>query len=276
MCKYCGAKKWQGETPGMCCNGGKVKLEVLHAPPEMLKKLLTEDTSDAKHFRQNLWKYNTAFAMTSFGGDKDLTNRGFFTTYKVQGQVYHLLGSLLPLPEETPKFLQVYFINTSDDEAKHRCSLNSGGRMNIIQQLQDMHHQSHPYVASFKYALEQMQTPNHKVVINAELMKSMHQSSYSGTLIHLDSASIWPMHLGRFPNWSEVSTEVGLCQRGECPVAQEEPELMKSMHQSSYSGTLIHLDSATAPGWPLPAGAVPSCSIQSIDNTIIQKLMCML
>ena len=109
-----------------------------------------------------------------------------------------------------------------------------------------------------------------------KLKKSMHQSSYSGTLIHLDSASIWPMHLGRFPNWSEVSTEVGLCQRGECPVAQEEPELMKSMHQSSYSGTLIHLDSATAPGWPLPAGAVPSCSIQSIDNTIIQKLMCML
>ena len=168
VCKYCGAKKWQGETPGMCCNGGKVKLEVLHAPPEMLKKLLTEDTSDAKHFRQNLWKYNTAFAMTSFGADKDLTNRGFFTTYKVQGQVYHLLGSLLPLPEETPKFLQVYFINTSDDEAKHRCSLNSGVRMNIIQQLQDMLHQSHPYVASFKYALEQMQTPNHKVVINAD------------------------------------------------------------------------------------------------------------
>ena len=174
VCKYCGAKKWQGETPGMCCNGGKFKLEVLHAPPEMLKKLLTEDTSDAKHFRQNLWKYNTAFAMTSFGADKDLTNRGFFTTYKVQGQVYHLLGSLLPLPEETPKFLQVYFINTSDDEAKHRCSLNSGVRMNIIQQLQDMLHQSHPYVASislsisFKYALEQMQTPNHKVVINAD------------------------------------------------------------------------------------------------------------
>ena len=106
--------------------------------------------------------------MTSFGAEKDLTNRGFFTTYKVQGQVYHLLGSLLPLPEETPKFLQVYFINTSDDEAKHRCSLNSGVRMNIIQQLQDMLHQSHPYVASFKYALEQMQTPNHKVVINAD------------------------------------------------------------------------------------------------------------
>ena len=60
------------------------------------------------------------------------------------------------------------------NEAKHRCSLNSGVRMNIIQQLQDMLHQSHPYVASislsisFKYALEQMQTPNHKVVINVD------------------------------------------------------------------------------------------------------------
>ena len=80
---HCGANKWQGETPGMCCSSGKVKLDVLHAPPAILKKLLTEDTSDAKHFRLNLWKYNTAFAMTSFGADNDLINRFFF--HNVQG-----------------------------------------------------------------------------------------------------------------------------------------------------------------------------------------------
>ncbi len=83
VCQYCGAKKRQGETPGMCCSSGKVKLDVLHAPPAILKKLLTEDTSDAKHFRLNLWKYNTAFAMTSFGADNDLTNRVFL--HNVQG-----------------------------------------------------------------------------------------------------------------------------------------------------------------------------------------------
>ena len=37
-----------------------------------------------------------------------------------------------------------------------------------IQQLQDMLHQSHTHVASFKYALEHLQTPNYKVVVNAE------------------------------------------------------------------------------------------------------------
>ena len=40
--------------------------------------------------------------------------------------------------------------------------------INKSQQLQDMLHQSHPHVASFKYALEHLQTPNYKVVVNAD------------------------------------------------------------------------------------------------------------
>ena len=51
VCKYCGAKKWQVETPGMCCNGGKVKLEVICAnnrPMGGITVLLSGD------FRQTL------------------------------------------------------------------------------------------------------------------------------------------------------------------------------------------------------------------------------
>ena len=33
ICQHCGAMKWTGEAPGMCCKGGKVKLEILQAPP---------------------------------------------------------------------------------------------------------------------------------------------------------------------------------------------------------------------------------------------------
>ena len=88
------------------------------------------------------------------------------------------------------------------------------------------------------------------------------------------------MHKGKIKLVGRVTNAVGTIIRkifaGTRTLPITMSELMKSMHQSSYSGTLIHLDSATAPGWPLPAGAVPSCSIQSIDNTIIQKLMCML
>ena len=167
ICQHCSAMKWTGEAPGMCCKGGKVKLEILQAPPDVLQKLLTEDSSNAKHFREKIWKYNAAFMMTSFGADKDLTQRGFFTTYKIQGQCYHRMGSLLPLQDEEPKFVQVFFMG-GDEEASQRCRLNQGVEQDIIRRLQAMLHDTHPYVASFKFALEQMETPNHKVVIKAD------------------------------------------------------------------------------------------------------------
>ena len=53
-CKHCHAKKWPGETPGMCCSSGKVKLQKLQSLPVVLQKLLTDNTTTAVQFRQNL------------------------------------------------------------------------------------------------------------------------------------------------------------------------------------------------------------------------------
>ncbi|KAL8606455.1 hypothetical protein ACOMHN_015544 [Nucella lapillus] len=106
--------------------------------------------------------------MTSFGADKDVTNHGFFTTFKVQGQCYHIIGSLLPLPNEEPKYVQVYFMNNSAEEANQRCRLNDGVDFDIITDLQAMLHSTHPYIESFKYALGKMKEQDHKVVINAD------------------------------------------------------------------------------------------------------------
>ena len=85
ICQYCNAKRWLSEAPGMCCSGGKVTLSKLHNLPLFFCNLLTDDTVAAKQFRKNLLKYNASFMMTSFGADKDCTNRGFFATYKIQG-----------------------------------------------------------------------------------------------------------------------------------------------------------------------------------------------
>lgn len=93
--------KWQKETNGMCCSSGKVHIEVLQNPPEMLKKLLNGDHPQSKHFLDNIRSYNNAFQMTSFGA-KQVTEGPFMPTFKVQGQVYHLIGSLLP--ENEPKY----------------------------------------------------------------------------------------------------------------------------------------------------------------------------
>ena len=64
---YCKALKLYGETMGMCCASGKVKLPLLAAPQEPLKTLLTRTTSESKRFLSQIRKYNSCFQMTSFG-----------------------------------------------------------------------------------------------------------------------------------------------------------------------------------------------------------------
>lgn len=59
--------------------------------------------------------YNSAFQMTSFGAN-EIRHGDFMPTFKVQGQVHHLAGSLLPNNPDEPKFLQIYFMGDSVSE----------------------------------------------------------------------------------------------------------------------------------------------------------------
>ena len=68
---------------------------------------------EAKHFQENIRRYNSCFQMTSFGTTKEIKELSYMPTFKIQGQVYHHIGSLLPLQNEEPKFLQVYFVGDS-------------------------------------------------------------------------------------------------------------------------------------------------------------------
>src|SRR5688500_7190569 len=67
---YCEAIKFKYETAGLCCCGGKVKLEPLKRPPEPLKSLLTGQSEKSKHFLTNIQAYNNCFQMTSFEATK--------------------------------------------------------------------------------------------------------------------------------------------------------------------------------------------------------------
>ncbi|GFT54617.1 uncharacterized protein NPIL_359641, partial [Nephila pilipes] len=66
VCPYCKALKFRGETKGMCCAAGKIKLPQFREPPEPLKTLLAGYTAESKHFLSNIRKYNSCFQMTSF------------------------------------------------------------------------------------------------------------------------------------------------------------------------------------------------------------------
>jgi len=147
VCRFCGAKKWAGEAPGLCCSGGKVRLQPLADPPDVLKNLFLGNSAHAKTFLKGIWRYNSCFAMTSFGikngpsrvhdrstsgGGGDFENnsavrhRGKQYTFKIQGQCYHRMGSLRPQPDQEPKFLQIYFMGGTEEEVAQRCRINSG------------------------------------------------------------------------------------------------------------------------------------------------------
>ncbi|CAE1152450.1 unnamed protein product [Acanthosepion pharaonis] len=93
VCTFCNAKKWAGEQPGLCCSGGKIKLPSLDELPLLLRDLLLGTTSESMHFLEAIRKYNCCFQMMSFGA-KAISEWGWMPTFKVQGQVYHLMGSL--------------------------------------------------------------------------------------------------------------------------------------------------------------------------------------
>ena len=50
------------------------------------------------------------FAFTSMGAkiDKSINNGSSPYVFKISGQVHHLMGSLLPLDGQCPKFAQLY------------------------------------------------------------------------------------------------------------------------------------------------------------------------
>lgn len=190
VCRFCGAKKWAGEAPGLCCSGGKVRLQPLADPPDVLKNLFLGNSAHAKTFLKGIWRYNSCFAMTSFGikngpsrvhdrstsgGGGDFENnsavrhRGKQYTFKIQGQCYHRMGSLRPQPDQEPKFLQIYFMGGTEEEVAQRCRINSGVDAAIVAELQQMLHVSHPYVSEFKSALERLDArPELKLTIKAD------------------------------------------------------------------------------------------------------------
>ena len=73
----------------------------------------------SKTFLSNIREYNGCFSMTSFG-HKDASVQGWNPSFKIQGQVFHRIGSLLPPQEGQPKFLHVYFLDSFAQQTEIR------------------------------------------------------------------------------------------------------------------------------------------------------------
>jgi len=99
----CGALKFDKETDGLCCSKGKVQLDQFPQPHHFLQHLYEGIDSNSKHFLANIRKYNSVFQMTSFGCN-EVSMAGFNPSFRIQGQVYHLIGSIVPTQGESHKY----------------------------------------------------------------------------------------------------------------------------------------------------------------------------
>jgi len=106
---------------------GNVQLEPFPRPQPFLEHLYEGIDSDSKHFLANIRKYNSAFQMTSFGCN-EIRMPGFNPSYRVQGQIYHCIGSLVPSTDESPKFCQIYFTDNQESQVATRCQIVGGLR----------------------------------------------------------------------------------------------------------------------------------------------------
>ncbi|GFW26455.1 uncharacterized protein TNCV_1163921 [Trichonephila clavipes] len=154
----------------MCCAVGKIKLHPFREPPEPLKTWLAGYTTESKNFLSNIRKYNSCFQMTSFGAEIITTH--FMPTFKVKGQIYHKVGSLLPFPNGQHKFLQMYFTGDDKDELDARCRISTGVKRCIVShtQLQELLHEKNHLERLFKTAIDMMPSDTHKIVIRADKM----------------------------------------------------------------------------------------------------------
>ena len=168
-CSTCGALKFEKETDSLCCSKGKVQLDEFPQPQTFLQHLYEGIDSNGKHFLANIRKYNSAFQMTSFGCN-EVSMAGFNPSFRIQGQVYHLIGSIVPTQGESHKFAQIYFIDNEESEVATRSAIVNGLKPDIIRGINQLLHQTNHYVELFKVAkeiFEQEDTPtNVRIVIN--------------------------------------------------------------------------------------------------------------
>ncbi|XP_044582937.1 uncharacterized protein LOC123263956 [Cotesia glomerata] len=107
--------------------------------------------------------------MTSFGA-KEVREGNFMPTFKVQGQVYHRIGSLMSEPNQKPSFLQIYFVGDECHERDIRCGIYPGVYPELVHQLQKLLYQHNKYLKDFKAAIDSIpkDQKDFKVIINAD------------------------------------------------------------------------------------------------------------
>ncbi|ONK71260.1 uncharacterized protein A4U43_C04F6610 [Asparagus officinalis] len=138
VCSKCNAIIWKEEkVKGQkklesyyttCCKNGKIILHHFRRAPKRLRRILNPSNLDAhsRRFREQIRSFNSMFCMTSHGAKIDynvMRGKGPYT-FRMHGQNYHAIGSLVPEPPNKPRYAQLYIYDIANEIENRYRSLN--------------------------------------------------------------------------------------------------------------------------------------------------------
>ncbi|KAH9668825.1 ATP-dependent DNA helicase [Citrus sinensis] len=145
---------------------GRVQIPLMKETPPLLKYLLGADSGQkGSKFRKNIRAYNSMFAFTSMGGRVDASinrSKGPYV-FRMSGQNYHHIGSLLPEVGKKPQFAQLYIYDTENEIDNRINTLLKHGMKTeidheILHELSKMLDQHNNLVKSFRMARDRYKT----------------------------------------------------------------------------------------------------------------------
>ena len=199
-CKHCKALLWPDERVNRtiknedqwefqeCCGKGSVSLTPLEDPPSLLRDLFESDTSEARHFRNNILYYNNALTFTScrWAGSNERLDalHGGIKPFSIRGEVYHMTGPLEPSNETLPSFAQTYFYDPQfvTDGLLAQGKNNTVLRRDLLLRLREMLRECrNPFIDIYKTAkdcLDEAPTDSRDIILNPQ-MKLMLQDGFN-------------------------------------------------------------------------------------------------
>ena len=108
----------------------------------------------ARTFLQHVRSYNNALSFTSLGVKVDaISHTRGVPVFKIQGQLHHFIGTLLPLPGQDVQFLQTYVCDNSFSTRTNPQGLN----VELLMELKDLLMRINAFAQAFATAGERLQ-----------------------------------------------------------------------------------------------------------------------
>ena len=107
-----------------CCNKGKIVLPPISQPTPYMRRLLIHNRNDieANLFNKKARIFNSKLSFASITFNDVNRNLQGIPAMRIQGQIYHNIGTIHPIDNTTPQFMQCFFYeHNNNDNVFYTC-----------------------------------------------------------------------------------------------------------------------------------------------------------